>query len=92
MRSPPRKKIPKFYRIKWIDAFGPTSAWTDVKELDLEPCYCLSHGFLVARDKNYTVLAPHIAGSGDVCGDLKIPNTNIVETVELVEKTKPRRK
>lgn len=86
------KADPKFYRVKWIDAFGPTVPWTDVKELDLEPCHCMSHGYLVAKTRQYYVFAPHVSGSGDVCGDIKIPKQNIVTMTELVERAPAKRK
>ncbi len=80
------KKLPAFYRVKWIDAFGPTIPWTPVEELDTAPAYCESHGYLVSKTKDYMVFAPHLAPGGHVCGELKIPKPNIVRMVELVEK------
>lgn len=70
--------------VKWLDAYGPTVPWTDIKDIEMSPAYCVSVGFIVAKDTRYIVVAPHCGPDGGVTGELKIP----IKCVEKIWKLK----
>lgn len=71
--------------ITWRDAHAVTHTWTQVDELDDEPCIVRSVGWLLPNVKSgHLVLAQsHIETAGDVDHVLAIPAGMVIEVTRL---------
>ena len=68
--------------IEWIDS-ATSIGWGKSSD-SATPSYCRSVGWIIRKDKNFIVIAPHVdKDSGLVCGDMAIPIKAIIKTKVL---------
>jgi hypothetical protein len=80
----------KLVMVEWLDSHAGRG-WQDAERFQqvARPLHCRSVGWVVAENKECTVLVPHIAGerNGEImvqgCGDLTIPTAAITKLTVL---------
>ena len=81
----------KLVLIEWLDAFGCSTNWQDMSDVEeTKLLVCQSVGWLASDRDECKVLVPHMTKSLDDpqgCGDMTIPTVAIQRIVELKEAT-----
>lgn len=76
-------------KITWIDSRGVGSNWDFIENIKNETCHCVSVGVVIGEDHQAITVAPHIVFKPDsseleqVCGEMSIPKTAIIERIFL---------
>ncbi|MGI9501859.1 MAG: hypothetical protein ACR2RE_02220 [Geminicoccaceae bacterium] len=79
----------KLVYIEWIDSFGCSTTWTEIKEIAPELLVCVSVGFLAYDGEDCKVIVPHISQENhrhseqQGCGDMCIPTVAVKKMIEL---------
>lgn len=74
--------------IKWVDSKGVSNCWELLDELEpMQPCLCLSIGFIIEDTKEYVTIAQSMEES-QVCGRMTIPKCAIksIQDLEVIVK------
>ena len=75
--------------IEWVDAFGCSTDWREMDNLDTESLLCRSVGWLVHDGDGVKVIVPHMAEerrertSIQGCGDMSIPAVSVTQIITL---------
>ncbi len=80
----------KLVYVKWVDAYGCSPSWQEIKGIPPVPHYCYSVGWIVAESEHVIVAAPHYSpaneeiGAEEQCsGDMAIPKIAIQCMIDL---------
>jgi len=75
--------------LEWSDSWGVSSSWESEDDLELEPCYIETIGFIVGETLKHISIAgsrnsmPHPVTGSQVCGVMCIPKSQIITRREL---------
>jgi len=76
--------------IKWIDSYGCSPLWEATEDLNPQPHYCYSVGWIVKETPEVVVIIPHMSPSNEDidaeeqgCGDMTIPVVCIKKRTHL---------
>jgi len=80
----------KLIWVKWVDSQGGTNRWEDINDLEPEPHYIISVGYLIHDKNEHRVIAAHISFNDEsdktlyACqGYMTIPYCQTIEVKEL---------
>lgn len=79
----------KLWLIDWEDAFGCSTAWAQIENLEVDHLTCRSVGEIVYEDKRVIVVVPHTSAKDhrhserQGCGDMTIPKSAIRRRTRL---------
>lgn len=77
---------PRLVLIEWIDAYGCSSSWQDLSELEPKVLLVRSVGWLLHDNDDSKTIVPHFAEEPNHgVGDMHIPTISIKRIVDLVE-------
>ena len=73
--------------IVWIDSFGVSTSWQEIRDITTEPVLCTSVGFIKETD-DYVIVIPHYIKETKHteetgCGEMAIPKVAIRERFPL---------
>lgn len=63
---------PRLVHVEWEDTVS-VDDWTDVEEMDKEPCVCQTAGYLVRESERSIAISAGVSDQGDACCILIIP-------------------
>jgi len=75
----------KLVYIRWLDSNSSRGVWNSPSDIltGEEAMICESVGWLLKRTKATTTVVAHICKTGQVGGDMTIPNKAIVQLTEI---------
>ncbi len=75
--------------IEWLDSYGCSANWQNIREITAIPLTCKSVGWLLHDAEDCKVVVPHLSSedhpntSQQGCGDMTIPSRAILKIVDL---------
>ncbi len=84
------KNTYKLVCVKWVDAFGCSTTWEEIEDVEAHAHYCYSVGWIVKESDDAIVLVPHYSPASELynvkeqgCGDMTIPKLGIQYILNL---------
>ncbi len=80
----------KLVRILWLDSYGCSPDWRDLKTVVATDLHCESVGWLLHDGDECKVIVPHLTNPHEAisdqqgCGDMTIPVPSILKITELM--------
>ena len=76
--------------VKWVDSYGCGSDWEQTRDINAEPHYCYSIGWVLEETSDVIVIAPHLSPAREevgaeesACGDMTIPMRSVINVTEI---------